>query len=436
MEVHPCVDALPLPQEGALRWTQEAAFPAGGSFYGTFTVEAGTWITTLVRDVPVGTDVVIRLWNEDGSELLASTDEHLPIIEGFDGVMYHYVPTERTYCIELLEYDVWAGGTSKARTERSFRLTVVSVPDFWGANAPVIEDRGDNETTETAQRLDLDAIRSGGVMLGRLESADDRDVYRFEGVDSTAFDRAVALSLPGPGDASSFGWGAGVEGRVTVLAADGSTILASNTFSNMAATCNQYNHVRCGMAVPERVGETYFVVVEAEGGSEDFSGAAYSAFTASQIFDPVLEGVDEGANDLPSQPVVVTPDPIAQGTGAPIWGELDDQDDVDWWRLDELPGAEVHLWCGSSFFGSGVEALTIEAYAVNDLQSPVRTQMERPDATIRWGSVLDKGEPDVSPLPPDSYLFRVSASSLRADYASKSYQCYLAQVEQTAADRR
>ncbi|MEM9693487.1 MAG: hypothetical protein AAGA56_13140 [Myxococcota bacterium] len=436
MEVHPCVDAPPLSADGAGRWREEAAFSPGGAFYGTFEAEAGAWISTSIWDLPADTDVVVRLWNEDGTELLASTDEHLPSYDDIDAMMYHHVATTRTYCLEVLEYDVWAGGRSGARTERSFLLRVYPVSDLWGRNATVIEDRGDNDTVETAQSFDITATESGGVILGRIESASDRDVFRFEGVDPTTSTRVISLSLPGAGDASSFGWGSDLEGRVTVLAADEATILASNTFADMATTCSEYNVDRCLMLVPETVGETYFVVVEAEGDNGDFANAGYSIFTTGVDYAPFVEGEDAGANDLATSPVALSTEPIPGGAEVFIEGELADADDVDWWRLDELPGAEVHVWCGSSFFGSGVEGLTIEAYAADDLQTPVRSATERPDAPVRWGPALEKGEASEPPLPAGSYLFRVSGESLRTNYASSNYQCLLVQVEETAAKRR
>ncbi|MEM9691423.1 MAG: hypothetical protein AAGA56_02670 [Myxococcota bacterium] len=440
---HPCVNAPLLDTHGSgpNRYMHQATLTAAGAFYGTFPAEAGTWIATSVWDLTANTDVVVRLFSEDGKELLASTDGAPPEFGQIDGVMYHYVATSRTYCVEVLDYDVWADEQSKADGNQGFRLLVSSVADFWGSGGTVIEEGGGNNTLDTAQPVGIELAQSVGVILGRLNSAADRDVYRFEGANPNWAYRLVSLSLPGPGNASSFGWGGNTEGRVTVLGADGATILASNSFSDMAATCSTYNLERCTMLIPEIVGETYYVVVESEGdpgddGNADEGSAPYSVSIDLVEFFATAEGLDEGANDISSQAVVMQPNPIGEGTEILIQGTLGDEDDVDWWRLDELPGGDVHLWCGSSFLGSGVEGLSVTAFAAADPEQPSRTQTEAADAPIRWGHGRAKGEASAPPLSPGSYLFRVDASSLRANHASTLYHCYLAQLEENAADRR
>ncbi|MCA9623953.1 MAG: hypothetical protein KC731_33250 [Myxococcales bacterium] len=345
--------------------------------------------------------------------------------------MYHYVSTPRTYCLEVLHYEDWAGEPPKLAAPYTFRLLIYPVPNYWGNGGIVAEDAGGNDSVGSAQLVPTE-VGKANMILGRFEDATDVDVYALEAVNPSADYRAFGLSLPGPGGADSFGWGSDVGATITVLGPDATTVLARRSFDDMAATCSVYNLDNCLVLSPEVLGELTYVVVERQGDVSSFSNAAYSFLSTTVQFGGMKEGVDDGTNDVVAGAIELIPGVLPDGTSySSTIGQLDTDDDVDWWRLDEQPDTEAHVWCGSAFHGSGIEDLTVEAFVSNSPGTPVRTQSETPTDPIRWGVGIWKGTAAIPPLPPlpagSTYELKISGPTRDPDVTLDLYRCRVAQ---------
>jgi len=403
----------------------------GDRYYGLFNAAEGDWFAVYARELPAKADVVIRLWDETGTELLASSDHHMPAFPGvFDGTMYHHVSESRTYCLEILDFQDWKGAPESAGIY-DFEVRVRSVAAFWGSGLDVVRyDEGDNDTVASAQAIPMDPAVATAVILGTFDTDEDVDVYTLQGQASGPFFawRGFALSPSGKGSDDGFGWGSTSDVTMTLLAPDGVTVVARRSAADASAACDFETENCFGILVPEVELEDYILVVERAGSAPVAADDAYSIYTG-QINVPLTasEGPDGGANDTLANAELLSPTVVDGDLAYQFDGTLDDGD-VDWWYVPTTdPSETLKIWCGSAFQGSGVEAFTVEAYKDDDTGgAPFQMQTETPTQRIRWWPPHPKYTPVLPPLPGGTgYYFKMSSASFSSDVTSRGYYCQI-----------
>jgi hypothetical protein len=107
-------------------------------------------------------------------------------------------------------------------------------------------------------------------------------------------------------------------------------------------------------------------------------------------------------------------------------GTLSDGD-VDWWLMpDSSANEQVAVRCGSTLHGSGVEGLTVEAFAASDPNgAPVQSEVESPDSLLAWWPANQpKGTPSMAPLAGGiDYYIKLSATGSSSTVTSRYYYC-------------
>ncbi|MCA9622549.1 MAG: hypothetical protein KC731_26185, partial [Myxococcales bacterium] len=182
-----------------------------------------------------------------------------------------------------------------------------------------------------------------------------------------------------------------------------------------------------GILVPEVEGQDYILVVERKGGSlapDD----AYSIFSG-QVGVPVTasEPLDDGSNDSLVNAEVLAPLVLDNEPSYLFEGTLDDGD-VDWWYVPTSePDETLRLWCGSSYFGTGIEGLTLDAYKDDATDgAPVQSETETAQRRIHWWGAHAKGTSLLPPLPGGTgYYFKLSSSSFSSIVTSRHYYCQI-----------
>jgi hypothetical protein len=399
----------------------------GDRYYGLFDAPEGVWITAYTRGFPANADLVVRLWNEVGTELLASSDHLLPAYEGiFDGTMYHYADQARTYCMEVLDQRDWAGHPERAGAY-SFDARIRTPSAFWGQAQPIVsDDLGTNDTVATAQSLPNEI--GARLVLGTFDTDADVDLYTFQGLPQqpSAPARFFSISPPGPESEASHGWGSSSNAILSLLAPDGVTVIARISGADQLAACDLNPDNCVGILTAEAEFENYILKVEREGDEPVLADASYSLFTARTL-PPVtaVEPPDNGANDTLATAEILVPQTIDGEPFFGLVGTLEDGD-VDWWYVPSTNvGETLRVWCGSAFHGSGVEAFTVEAWADdNTAGDPLQAQTETPTQTIRWWPTTPKVTPPHPGLAGGTgYYFRMSSASFSSEVTSRDYYC-------------
>jgi hypothetical protein len=395
--------------------------------YRLVAAEADTWLTTYTFKKPVKLDLVVRLWDEGGRELLGTVDEHFPRYDEIDSAMYHWVSESRTYCVETLEYGDWAG-FSTGGDGSTFTLGVSTPERFWNDPDAIEHDAGDNDDVANAQPLPYTLASPSAVVLGTFDSETDRDVYVLTAVDHPGFPKlGFYLAPPGRGGDGMVGFGAdGSPSQVSLVASDGVTVLAQRSPEDQASSC-EYDNALCAVFIDYVPGETYYLVVERDPSRPLTGNDAYSIFISSLQLGVIdTETVDDGANDTALSATEMTLGDLDGNLGHLFEGTLPDGD-VDWWLMPDS-GANEHVAvrCGSAFHGSGVEGFTVEAFAASDPNAaPIQSEVESPDSLLAWWPTSEpKGTPSMAPLAGGSdYYIKLSATGSSSTVTSRYYYC-------------
>lgn len=152
----------------------------------------------------------------------------------------------------------------------------------------------------------------------------------------------------------------------------------------------------------------------------------YGAWIGSAEYDVVLENPDDltlGTNDTHEMA-----EPVGSGFPAGdqvvfiVEGELT-EGDVDWWYVPPGTGGDIEGACKSLTYGSGVLALTVDAYPDSAPDGPSSLGVtESITAEAAWGAGTR------APALPGQggYFIRLSSSSFDAEVTGRRYRCQFA----------
>ena len=187
-----CADA-PMMEEG-MGGLNNVVF-VGNGFLGTtgdrdfwkVDVTQGDWLNIITianeNDDSSFIDTVVRVYDEAGTELLATIDDAYPRITT-DSEMFYHVPTTGTLCIEVLEFGDWAGTpVDKANNQYSAQVIPISFADFDGYDVDTEpnNDQGTANTSLSTTNPQMNNPMSPFVAFqflgGTFENATDSDWY-------------------------------------------------------------------------------------------------------------------------------------------------------------------------------------------------------------------------------------------------------------------
>ncbi len=405
----------PLMTDSAVGWQDQGALDGDGDrAYWRFTGARGVPVCTLLGMTQSDFNGVIRLYNAAGTEVLLTVDDHRPHSDGLDAWATFFFPYDGEYCMELLSAEDWLGLPTASKGTSSFAVMINSWVAPWGSDISTVNVEPNDSVLE-AQTLD---VRDTHLIAGGFTTGDQRDVYAYEPTSDANYPWfQVFPSPPGPGGDVE-GWGY-MDVTISIVDADGVTVLARQTASDAVRTCDGILR-DCGPRAdkPAMSGEPRYIVVEPARAGQT---GAYSFLIGEGRTDTFgVEPPEDGTNDTAAGASVST------AASESFRGSLGDGD-VDWWQLPAIPDTEEYsIYCRSNLEGSGIQAFTVEAIEVGDPNlGVVQSATEGTQAPLRWATPLDaRFRPSMPALPGGvAYYLRLSASGWDAENRGRDYQC-------------
>jgi len=412
----------PLVNEVASGWQESGVLGGNGDrAYWRFTGARGSAGCTLLGMTAPGFNGVIRLYNAEGTEVLLTVDDHRPHSDGLDAWANYLFPYDGVYCMELLSAEDWLGRPTTDKGATPFSVMVNSWVAPWGSDISSV-DTEPNDDVLDAQAL---PIQETHLIAGQLTASDQRDVYMYEPTVEPSYPWfQVFPAPPGPGGDIE-GWGF-MDVTISIVDADGVTVLARQTASDSVTNCDGVLRA-CGPRADKPVtsGEPRYIVVEPAQSGQTGTYSFHINEGESSGFD--VEPPEDGSNDTEAGAS------ISMTVNDSFRGRLEDGD-TDWWRLPEIPASQEYgIHCRSNLEGSGVQAFQVEAIEVGDPNlAVVQSEVEGTASPLRWSQAYDaRFRPSMPPLPGGTaYYLRLSASGWDTENRGRDYQC---EVEVVAA---
>lgn len=362
-----CREAIPLTESSPGRFNATSYLDPGDRDYFSFEAQEGEWFQIVVDPVVSTYDSVLRVFDADGSVLLASGDTPIPAphyLGGTDQSKVFFRATKAgTYCLEALSRDDWTSApTSDDETEFEVRLTPLRTSyELWN------EDQEPNDTLTTPQAIPLIQSAPGRLNFhlgGVFDGPNDVDVYSIDvptPMYLNLYPKPMGQGSPGR---SGYGYTTAI-GRITVHDAQ------QNLVAEMAPEAAPLDTLHCA----ESTCGIYGVYVEP--GVHTISLERSSGATGDN--DAYQLGCQSLGSDIGLYPVegMGTFGPTDDGTNDTLSGaqstfsiSLDTEfggdlpeGDVDYWVLDTVyasgPGDRIVVDCKSSTNGSSVNGFKV-----------------------------------------------------------------------------
>jgi hypothetical protein len=214
---------------------------------------------------------------------------------------------------------------------------------------------------------------------------------------------------------------------VSLLAADGTTVLAHLDTGNLGSACNPNFQCYLNASVDPQATELF---LRFEGPAAPQPGDHYVAvvhheqypFTTEPAGDDIADVNDTAASAIPLLPDATTPTLIQYA----FTGDLPAGDE-DWWLVEGDPGdVDISISCFSGNQGSGVIGLTLEIFteASGGAGMPLASDTEIAGHFPLWWNVNVASAAE--PLPgKEPYLLRLTASDVDPTIVSRRYHCYV-----------
>ncbi len=397
--------------------------PASDKDFFKFTTTADGWYIIYTDanpdDDPAKVDTVLRLWDETGATKIGEDDDAFPRAST-DSEMYFHAPAATTYCLELLEFSDWSGGTPEG--DPGFTYATGAVPIDFG-NAPhdhINKDTEPNDSTGSPQALALATGTSGQVyayVAGMFDGTGaDVDVFSFSTVLGTV---SSQLYFVPPAANPSFG-STKLPGEVTLLNDSGGVLGKLN-----------YADGSDGMSIPLDASTAYYLSVSWPDTTHTANDFYFMKFFTSDADNEQEQNYpsETGTNDILANAEAPNGQVDGQYTRYFVMG-TGSATDVDYWGFTANLGHTVNLACGAVRSGSGLLGLTVTLVdssdaVVQNTGSNNATEVETATDDIYWtGLYPDYGSMHAVEIDTTgTYYLKVEATGQDTGVLTSFYRC-------------
>lgn len=362
---------------------------------------------------------VISILNGDGTKRLASV-ERSRLLNDDDAYFYYHFASDLPVCIKIESYKRWTDSLAPkdlkfTQLPVAFRTELNPIENH---SYESIDQDMRNNTTASSIPFDMKTkFESDGVALqwvhGELNAADDVDMFSFIAPSTETVIDIYIETIIGNGIPKAAVSGTGTSASTTVQLLN----QLEQVVSEFVYSPNNY-YITATLQPDEKY---YLRITGADSwssGENDF----YNLLTA--VSNPDTYQMESDApNETPNtaQLIELQIDHEHGYLHASILGQIDEADDIDYFRCPIEPGQMMMVICNGESIGSGLQNLTLRATDENGI---IIQEGKETKSGIEWSDGPDAtGSPLLGNVYEDVYL------SLTANHTdmrlSRFYECFL-----------